>query len=83
MADDIVTRLRAHLVKRDMTPRTHWDGCIESHPICALAWALDEIKELRAAGDALAEALHGWINGMDAFTDDAERLRAWQEARRG
>lgn len=41
-----------------------------------------EIERLRAAGDALAEALHGWCNGMDAFTDDWERLRVWQEARR-
>ena len=44
---------------------------------------LAEIERLRAAGDALAEALHGWCNGMDAFTDDWERLRVWQEARRG
>ena len=42
-----------------------------------------EIERLRSAGDALAEALHGWCNGMDAFTDDWERLRVWQEARRG
>lgn len=42
-----------------------------------------EVERLRAAGDALAEALHGWCNGMDAFTDDWERLRVWQEARRG
>ena len=33
-----------------------------------------EIRRLRAAGDALAEALHAWINGMDAFTDDRSRI---------
>ena len=44
---DIVTRLRQHLTRRDMRTGTHWDGCIESHPICALAWALDEIERLR------------------------------------
>lgn len=48
-----------------------------------VAALLAEIERLRSAGDALAEALHGWCNGMDAFTDDWERLRAWQEARRG
>ena len=45
--------------------------------------AMTEVNRLRAAGDALAEALSAWIDGMDAFTDDAERLRAWREARRG
>lgn len=51
--------------------------------VCERETLTAEIERLRAAGDALAEALHGWCNGMDAFTDDWERLRAWQEARRG
>lgn len=73
MSDDIVERLRAEAKSGNMPLGRSFD---------ALAVA-DEIERLRAAGDALAEALHGWCNGMDAFTDDAERLRAWQEARRG
>lgn len=71
MADDIVTRLRH----------------AEDNGICewqVLIDAADKIERLRAAGDALAEALRGWIDGMeDAFTDDQDRLNAWQEVRRG
>ena len=44
--------------------------------------AAAEIERLRAAGDALAEALHAWINGMDAFANDRSRIQAWKEARR-
>lgn len=79
---DIVT-LRAHLGRRDSSPSTHWDGCITAHPICALAWALDEITRLRTAGDAL----HAWIT-INATSAQQERrdynqvLDAW-EARRG
>ena len=42
-----------------------------------------EIERLRAAGDALADTLSAWIDGMDAFEGDQDRLRAWREARRG
>lgn len=47
-SQDIVTRLRGHLAKPDDTTATHWDGCIDTHPLCALAWALDEIERQRA-----------------------------------
>jgi len=70
VADDIVKRLRH----------------AEDNGICewqVLIDAADEIERLRAAGDALAEALHAWINGMDAFANDRSRIQAWQEARRG
>ena len=72
MADDIITRLRQHLTRRDMTPSTHWDGCIESHPLCALAWALDEIEALRALCDQLAQAIAEVLEALEA-----------EEARRG
>lgn len=72
MADDIVKELRDVVC---------W--CADFDGVCHACQAAAEIERLQAAGDALAEALHGWCNGMDAFTDDAERLRAWQEARRG
>lgn len=45
--DDIVTVLREHLKRPEMMHTTHWDGCMESHTICALAWSLDEIERLR------------------------------------
>lgn len=65
---DIVT-LRAHLGRRDSSPSTHWDGCITAHPICALAWALDEIERLRKEVD-----LKGYR--LDDALDEIERLRA-------
>jgi hypothetical protein len=46
--DDIVDRLRQHIKHPAMRARTHWDGCIDSHPTCALAWALDEVERLQA-----------------------------------
>ena len=50
---DDIARLREHLIRRDTQVSTHWDGCIESHPICALAWALDEVEYLRRRADDL------------------------------
>ena len=70
-SDDIVQRL---------VPFFHDE---QRMPAGLIRDVMDEIERLRAAGDALAEALHGWCNGMDAFTDDAERVRAWKAARRG
>jgi hypothetical protein len=46
--DDIVERLRQHIKHPRMVHSTHWDGCIDSHPTCALAWALDEVERLQA-----------------------------------
>ena len=51
MTEDIVARLREHLKRPEMVHTTHWDGCMESHSICALAWALDKIERLQADRD--------------------------------
>lgn len=59
MVDDIA-RLREHLTRRETRVSTHWDGCIDSHPICALAWALDEIEQLQHHTEHLAEGLRQW-----------------------
>lgn len=78
MADDIITRLRQHLTRRDITSSTHWDGCIDSHPICALAWALDQIETLRA----LCNDLHHDATCTQPFCRlCGEGIREW-EARR-
>ena len=62
-----IERLRAR--EQDLRMHAEQDAC--------------EIERLRAAGDALAEALRGWCDGMDAFEEDQDRVRAWLEARRG
>ena len=62
-----IERLRAR--EQDLRMHAEQDAC--------------EIERLRAAGDALAEALRGWCDGMDAFEEDQDRVRAWHEARRG
>lgn len=48
MAD--LQRLRVHLLE---PVRTHWDGCIYDHTLCALAWALNEVEALRHRADEL------------------------------
>ena len=83
MADDIVTRLRD----------------VGFCGVAAQQEAADEIERLRAAGDALAEALDEavtWECCADGFygpcdcppsarspSCGAEALSAWKEARRG
>jgi hypothetical protein len=62
--DDIVQRLR----RWDGGISTHWVGCFDSHPVCAIRLAADaieardaEIERLRAQRDAeraLADQLH-------------------------
>lgn len=90
MDDDIVTRLREHLAHNAWKHGTHYAGCMTSHPLCALAWALDEIERLRALvtiGDDLAY----WLEDYATFDDDDSRARTlikcWkhyrEEARRG
>ena len=68
MNDDIVERLRRW---DDGRISTHYEGCWNSHPVCAILLAADAIEErdaeivrlraeverLRAAGDALADNL--------------------------
>jgi hypothetical protein len=44
--------------------------------------AADEIKRLRAAGDALVDRLNDWHNGAP-YDLDAEAIKAWKEANRG
>ena len=77
VADDIVTLLRAEA-------DAHADGDWSDQVIRRrFTEAADEIERLRAAGDALVEALRGWCDGMDVFEEDQDRVRAWEEARRG
>ena len=42
-----------------------------------------EVERLRAAGDALAEALDALSHSYCGNEDDADLVDAWQEARRG
>ncbi len=44
--------------------------------------ALAEIERLRAAGDAMAEALDALCHSYCGNEDDADLVDAWQEARR-
>ena len=76
MSGDIVERLRRW---DDGRISTHYEGCWDSHPICAILLAADaidardaKIERLRAAGDALAEVADEW----------PELVEAWREARR-
>jgi hypothetical protein len=70
VSGDIVERLRNW---DDGGVSTHYEGCWDLHPVCAILLAADEIERLRAAGDALAEVADEW----------PELVEAWQEARRG
>lgn len=81
--DDIVQRLR----NWDGGIISHWDGCFDSHPVCAIRLAADaieardaeierlqaEVERLRAAGDALYDEVH---------PGERDVLRQWREARR-
>ena len=76
MSGDIVERLRNW---DDDRISTHYEGCWDWHPVCAILVAADEIERLRAAGDALAEA----CAFVRAHPPEVTRsLAAWQEARR-
>ena len=83
--DDIVKRLREHLIRRDTRVSTHWDGCIYDHPLCALAWALDEIERLRQLNIQLADAVHQWQQFMKEYWPSlmcppgTSAMRNWQE----
>ena len=49
MADDIVERLRKW---DDGRISTHYEGCWDSHPVCAIVLAADAIEALTAERDA-------------------------------
>ena len=90
----------------DTTISTHYDGCWEWHPHCAIAILANEIERLRTevgAADALANTLRTlvaeqhdeieWLRAAgdalaEAVGDDADdpwilaTFEAWQEARR-
>lgn len=88
--DDIVTVLREHLKRPEMMHTTHWEGCMESHTICALAWSLDEIQRLRekvqdlrmyAEQDAceierLRATVGGWSQDISNLEDRVEELES-------
>ena len=74
MADDIVTRLR-----NPQLPCICIDVVLPScHPCNARLDAADEIERLRAAGDALVNALE-----TNMMATAVVLLNQWKEARRG
>jgi ubiquinone biosynthesis protein UbiJ len=62
--DDIVTRLREHLVGSPIA--THWQGCAAHHPLCAISAAADEIERLRQRVTDLEQQLTYWENVANA-----------------
>ncbi len=74
MADDIVERLRN-------APPSMLGVRLEAADLIEAQQA--EIKRLRAAGDAMAEALDALCHSYCGNEDDADLVDAWQEARRG
>ena len=73
--DDIVTVLREHLKRPEMMHTTHWDGCIESHTICALAWSLDEIQRLRADLANVRDLNEHLTTQLQTFYNEDEAVR--------
>lgn len=85
MSGDIVERLRRW---DDGRISTHWAGCMDTHPECAIVFAADaieardaKIERLQAAGDALATNYElmleqDWSSFLEAV------LHEWKEARR-
>ena len=89
MADDIVVRLRNW---DDGRVFTHYEGCWDSHPVCAILLAADaieaqqaEIERLRAAGDELVASLTpvSFAGPHEAMNRLERAYLAWGEARRG
>ena len=74
---DIVERLRNW---DDGRISTHYEGCWDSHPVCAILLAADEIERLRAAGDALAYFVGAWFEERIP-AEPSHLVAAWQEAR--
>lgn len=54
-ADDIVTRLRAEWLPSQGS--THYEGCVRSHPDCAVQVLCDEIERLRGTVARAAEMI--------------------------
>ncbi len=80
MSDDIVERLRNW---DDGRVSTHYEGCWDSHPVCAIllaAAAIEsrdaEIERLRAIGDALIGALENNLMATAVVL-----VNQWKEAR--
>ncbi len=65
--DDIVQRLR----RWDGGISTHWVGCFDSHPVCAIRFAADAIE----ARDAEIKRL---LDSLAAERAEVERLRRWK-----
>jgi hypothetical protein len=71
--DDMVEVLRA--MYKPLSPPWFASNLIEAQQA--------EIERLRAAGDAMAEALDALCHSYCGNEDDADLVDAWQEARRG
>ncbi len=76
MSDDIVERLRNW---DDGRVSTHYEGCWDSHPVCAILLAADAIE----ARDAEIERLRRWkaeativLNQWNEIAGDVNRLHA-------
>jgi hypothetical protein len=81
VSGDIVQRLRNW---DDGRVSTHYEGCWDSHPVCAILLAADaieardaEIERLRAIGDALIGALENNLMATAVVL-----VNQWKETRR-
>ena len=81
-SDDIVERLRRW---DDGGISTHWTGCFDSHPVCAIVFAADAIEArdaeiVRLRAELAAERVgRAWIIIND-LTAEVERLRTAGDA---
>ena len=76
--DDIVKRLRSW---DDGRISTHWAGCMDTHPVCAILFAADAIEARDAETKRLRDAANRTLNAffccegldnthlMDAFSE--------------
>ena len=82
MSSDIVERLRRW---DDGRISTHYEGCIDTHPVCAILWAARIIEE-RDADLAAERAISDELFACTYASLESGRLEraraAWQEARR-
>jgi hypothetical protein len=79
VSGDIVERLR----RWDGGISTHWVGCFDSHPVCAIRFAADaieardaEIEQLRAEVERLTDELQQVANEI-ALAESQEAHREW------
>ena len=95
MADDIVVRLRNW---DDGRVFTHYEGCWDSHPVCAILLAADaieaqqaQIERLRAVGDEMAHLIRldhqsckpKHGKSIEDWCTYCATIARWKEARRG